>query len=239
MSERNYYVLCDDSCKFPAMTKEQILTAIEQALTTGEIKDVDTGFITKIKEQNGGGGVKFWVGTNAEYNALTDKEDNCFYIITDDTTAADTDAFIAELNERLITVETENNGMLDGSVVVKKADFANTAQSAATAQNAASAQNAALATSATILTKSSSAWTTVRSSTGTNKKLSKAGVYVFILNFITTHGDVGIGYFVSGRKSTVIMADYEIVIDTDGTVENPLVGVEDAWELKARLICEI
>lgn len=84
---RKYYVICADNCKFESMTKEQILSAIEQAITTGEIKDVDTGFVTKIKEQNTGAALTFWVGTKAEYNALETKARNCFYIITDDTDA--------------------------------------------------------------------------------------------------------------------------------------------------------
>lgn len=84
MSDRNYYVLCEDNCKFPAMTKEQILAAIEQAISTGKIHDVDAGFITKIKEQNRNGALKFWVGTKTEYNAIDKKEHNCFYITTDD-----------------------------------------------------------------------------------------------------------------------------------------------------------
>lgn len=87
-AERNYYVICDDNCRFPSMTKEQILAAIEEA--TGYIpSDVDDGFITTIKEQNRNKGLKFWVGTLAEYNALQTKPADCFCIITDDTTVDD------------------------------------------------------------------------------------------------------------------------------------------------------
>lgn len=88
MSDRNYWVLCDDNCKFPAMTKEQILTAIEQACGGGVV-NVDAGFVTTIKEMNKGTGVRFWVGTSAEYNALTDKPENCFCILTDEPTYTD------------------------------------------------------------------------------------------------------------------------------------------------------
>lgn len=84
MSERNYYVLCDDNCRFESMTKEQILAAITQAVEGHEIGDVDTGFVTTLKEQNKNTGLKFWVGTQAQYNALETKEPNCFYIITDE-----------------------------------------------------------------------------------------------------------------------------------------------------------
>lgn len=83
-NERNYYVLSENNCKFESFTKEQILSAIQQAVDSGEIKNVDTGFVTKIKEQNKNAGLMFWVGTQAEYNALESKKNNCLYIITDD-----------------------------------------------------------------------------------------------------------------------------------------------------------
>lgn len=101
---KNYYVFCDDNCKFEAMTKEQILTAIEQAITTGAVQDVDTGFITKIKEQNKNVGLKFWIGTQAEYNALATKENNCFYIITDDTAKEDIETAIGNLQREMNTL---------------------------------------------------------------------------------------------------------------------------------------
>ena len=85
MSDRTYYVFCADGCKFESMTKEQILTAIQQAVSTGEIKDVDAGIITTIREKNKNAGLSFWYGTTAEYNAITNKDDNCYYIITDST----------------------------------------------------------------------------------------------------------------------------------------------------------
>lgn len=89
---RKYYCFCDSNCKFETMTKEQILAAIAQAVETGSVGDCDTGFITKVKEQNGGGYVTFWVGTMAQFNALETKEASCVYIKTDDTTTADTKA---------------------------------------------------------------------------------------------------------------------------------------------------
>lgn len=68
------------------MTKEQILTAITQAANDGAIRDVDTGFITKIKAINKDEYINFWIGTRAEYNALATKDDNCLYIISNDDT---------------------------------------------------------------------------------------------------------------------------------------------------------
>lgn len=84
MSGRKYYCYCDANCKFETMTKEQILTAIAQAVESGEIHDVDAGFVTKVKENNAGGYITFWVGTQAQYNALKEKDHaHCMYIITD------------------------------------------------------------------------------------------------------------------------------------------------------------
>ncbi len=96
MSERNYYVLCENNCKFPAMTKEQTLAAIEQAVNNGTIENVDAGFITRIKEQNNNNALLFWVGTYAEYNAIAEKVNNCFYIITDDD---DFEQTMTEINQ--------------------------------------------------------------------------------------------------------------------------------------------
>ena len=47
---KKYYCFCGSNCKYETMTKEQILAAIEQAVEDGEIRDVDTGFVTKVKE---------------------------------------------------------------------------------------------------------------------------------------------------------------------------------------------
>lgn len=98
---RNYFCFCEDNCKFPTMTKEQILTAIKQAVETGKIKNVDAGFITRIVEQNKGVPLAFWVGTQAEYNAIENKANNCFYIVTDDTMKEDIEAAIANFSTAL------------------------------------------------------------------------------------------------------------------------------------------
>ncbi len=103
--ERKYYVLCQNNCKFESMTKEQILAAIEQAVSTGEITDVDTGFVTKLKELNANAALSFWIGTSAQYNALTEKAENCFYIITDDTREEDLQALVVEQGEKITTLE--------------------------------------------------------------------------------------------------------------------------------------
>lgn len=81
MSERNYYVICDDNCRFEGMTKEQIYDAIAEA-TGSTPTPVDSAFITKIKEQNANHNLKMWKGTEAQYNALAEKDTDTLYIIT-------------------------------------------------------------------------------------------------------------------------------------------------------------
>lgn len=85
MAERKYFCLCESNCKFETMTKEQILTAITQAVESGEVKDVDTGFVQTIKTINGQP-LKFFVGSQYEYEQLSDTErENVFAIISNDT----------------------------------------------------------------------------------------------------------------------------------------------------------
>lgn len=84
-----YFVLDTGDNKIESMSKEQILTAITQAISTGQIQNVDTGFVSTIKEINHQTGLKFWYGTMAEFAALGKKEPNTFYIFSDDTTMQD------------------------------------------------------------------------------------------------------------------------------------------------------
>ncbi len=98
---RTYHVIADDNCKFESMTKEQILAAIEQAIETGEISDVDAGFITKVKEMNRNGYLKFWIGTTAQYNAIQTKETNVLYILTDDTEFEDIETEVNNFRSEL------------------------------------------------------------------------------------------------------------------------------------------
>lgn len=108
MSERNYYVICDDNCKFPAMTAEQVLQAIAAA-TGATGTPINEAFITQIREQNKSDNLKFWRGTTAEYNAITQKDANTFYILTDDTRYTDINTLVEEVEEQ-ITALTEAVG---------------------------------------------------------------------------------------------------------------------------------
>ena len=103
MSEgKKYYCFCSSNCKYETMTKEQILSAIEQAERGEPVIDPDAGVLTKVKETNNGGYITFWVGTQAQYNALQGNVvQNCLYIITDETTTADMGKAISAMNDRI------------------------------------------------------------------------------------------------------------------------------------------
>lgn len=45
---------------------------------------VSGGYVEALKETNDGNKFSFWVGTTEEYNALPEKVNNCFYILTDE-----------------------------------------------------------------------------------------------------------------------------------------------------------
>lgn len=87
------------------MTKEQILAAIVQAVNEGTIGNIDTGFITTVKTINGTP-LSFFVGSQAEYNELSDEQrENLFAIITNDTTKEALFAAIAEASQKAADCE--------------------------------------------------------------------------------------------------------------------------------------
>lgn len=107
------YVFNDGKNVYEGMTKEQTLAAIVEAVETHEISDVDTGFVTTIKEKNRGIGLSFWVGSSAEYNALVTKPQNCICILSDDTTLDDIKAVVTAL-----TAKVDNMANLKGQVLL-------------------------------------------------------------------------------------------------------------------------
>lgn len=132
MATPTVYVICDQNCKFEGLTKEQILTAIAQAVSTGEIRNVDTGFVTTIKTINGLP-LKFFVGEQSVYDALSEEEKtNLYAIITNDATLSG----ITEAIEKLQTDLKElKDGLLSGDIIAAEADHATEADYAATLKN--------------------------------------------------------------------------------------------------------
>ena len=98
MPNNIFYVFDNNRIKVEGMTKEQIYNAIAEA--TGHTpQDVDSGFITTIVEQNKNKPLHFWFGTKAEYEAITTKAHNTFYIFSDDTDIDDLQAAVEELQQ--------------------------------------------------------------------------------------------------------------------------------------------
>ena len=92
-----FYVLCDDDCRYEGMTREQILTAIQEAVAQGYVSDPDNAVFSKIKDIHASAAIQIWVGTEAEFNALSPSPtvgkavvrmgaDGVMYICKDDST---------------------------------------------------------------------------------------------------------------------------------------------------------
>lgn len=143
MSERRYFCFCEANCKFETMTKEQILAAIAQAVESGEVHDVDAGFVTKVKEANAGGYVTFWVGTTAQYNALPEKDPSCMYIFTDGSSSAELQAAVKKASDDAAEAAAVATAASETAAAANEAAAAASA-AAAEAQTAADAAAAAV-----------------------------------------------------------------------------------------------
>lgn len=95
------YGVCDNNCKHPVYTREQALSILQQAINDGTLQNIDADFaaIKKVVDQNGGNDVSFWIGTEAQFNALETKpvtkhfiprrgENGVVYICLDDSAIA-------------------------------------------------------------------------------------------------------------------------------------------------------
>lgn len=90
------FVFDKDKNLFEALDKEETIAAIVNYLETHAVGDVDTGFVTTIKEQNADKGLKFWIGTTAQYNAIETKDTDTLYILTDDSELQDIEAKVEQ-----------------------------------------------------------------------------------------------------------------------------------------------
>ena len=117
---RKYYVICDNDCLFESMTKEQIYDAIANA-TGNTPTSVDEAFITKILEQNKQESMKFWRGTQAEYNALQEVSADTYYIITDRDESDYMARSVYDVNGNGVVDNAERLGGVDADGFVKVA----------------------------------------------------------------------------------------------------------------------
>jgi hypothetical protein len=116
-----FYVYCDDNNRHETLNKEEILSAIAQAQAGMPVIDPEAGILTKVKETNAGGYITFWVGTQAQYNALNGNiVQNCLYIITDENTGEEINNAIGALKKELDTLKVETIPGLQQSISSNK-----------------------------------------------------------------------------------------------------------------------
>lgn len=156
MATPTVYVICDQNCKFEGMTKEQIYAAIMQAVNEGTIGDIDAGFITTVKTINDVS-IKFFYGTQAAYNELTEEQkENLVASITDDTTTDDLYNSIQILSESVDealkesddAVETSNAASETAAAAIQTADAASETAAAASQTATEASETAAAAAEA-------------------------------------------------------------------------------------------
>lgn len=164
--ERKFYVFCENNCRFEGMTKEQIVTAIAEA-TGSAPSDVDSAFITKIKEMNQNKAIKFWFGTTAQFAALSEKAEDTLYILTDDDTEGSIEVALSDLTASVQSI-------VAGDTVVGNA------------ANAQSASNADSATNATFTDFTNEGWTTAETD------LTEEGFYYFMYDGISFDTQFGV-----------------------------------------------
>lgn len=93
---RVVYGFCQDNCKYPVYTKEDVIGLLKYVIENNALPSdiVDGNYdstqglvaVNSIVDQNKGTALKFFVGTQAEYDAYTGDKTNLFAIISDDTT---------------------------------------------------------------------------------------------------------------------------------------------------------
>ena len=102
MPTTRYYVFDSLKNAYESMTKQQIIAAIAEA-TGNTPTNIDDAFITMIQEQNAGRSLKFWKGTSAQYAAVSPKDADTFYIVSDDDSIEELQEAVQELSGSLET----------------------------------------------------------------------------------------------------------------------------------------
>lgn len=114
-----YYVFDDAKNLFEGMTKEQIVNAIASA-TGLPPEQIDADVITSaIKEQNAQKNVNLWVGTQNEYNAIQQPDENTLYVVTDPHETNELQSQIAQLQAQVDNLIAPNTNNATGFVIQK------------------------------------------------------------------------------------------------------------------------
>lgn len=108
-NEVRVYGLCDANCRHQVLTIEQTIDLIQEMAANGF--QVPEGYIPQtsvngIVEQNGKDEIRLWVGTQAEYDALSDKEkEYLFAIVSDDPTLQEIEKKLNQLGQSIISLD--------------------------------------------------------------------------------------------------------------------------------------
>lgn len=139
MATPKVYALCDANCRWETMTREQILTAIMQAVNEGSIGNVDAGFIQTVLTINNQE-LRFFYGEQSAYDALSDAQKQGTYaIITNDGFRDGVESAIKALQEDVESLQAQQtilgekidntvDRIKDGSIIAEKAQEATTAR---------------------------------------------------------------------------------------------------------------
>lgn len=108
------YGLCQNNCRYPVYTQEQMLSILQQMIDAGSLQGIkpdDSPVVALIRESNKNADVSLWVGSMAEYNALApaaglvtariDGASGKVYFCTDDTMLEDWYRTITEESEQI------------------------------------------------------------------------------------------------------------------------------------------
>lgn len=121
MSDRTFFVFDEQGNKYQAMNKEETLSAINQAIEQGVIRDIDAGFITNVETMTGGN-LKFAVVTKNQYNALNNNNQiqaDCLYIISNDGTLSSIEAEFSTLEDDMQSALTDITRITDKKTYVR------------------------------------------------------------------------------------------------------------------------
>lgn len=124
MADFEVYAFCEANCKHRVLTADQTIALVEEVLANGGQVPEQLVLSTPIREiidQNTGTGLKFFVGTQAEWDSWTGDKTNVFAIISDDPIQQDIFNKLDALTTASNYANERIDKIIDGSTVVAKA----------------------------------------------------------------------------------------------------------------------
>ena len=120
-----FYVIDDNNNRKEALDKEGVLAVLQQAIASGDLSfiDANSAFVSKLKCCVGGDTYPFAFVTQAKYNELVANNnivENCYYIITDDTTCEDLDELLEQITTTINELIDANKDIDDAITYLEK-----------------------------------------------------------------------------------------------------------------------